>query len=52
MNWLENLTIISAPGFIEYKQNMYQRICMCKANKGVVVVGSSGLFFQGLHARK
>ena len=43
MNWLENLRIISAPGFTKYKQNrylfsVYISVCMYKANKGVAVV--------------
>ena len=43
-NWLENLRIISAPGFNKYKQNVflsylsYIMLSMYKANKGVVVV--------------
>ena len=39
---VHNLRIFSAPVFTKYKQFffllLYQRICMCKANKSVVVV--------------
>ena len=46
-NWLENLRVISAPGFNKYKQNVFLFIysihvmlcylCTLEANKGVVV---------------